>query len=146
MPYKFKTTLTRSRNMQAIRSTNNATTERKIRAHLSQLAIKGWRIRPSSVPGSPDFVFPSVKIALFVDGCFWHSCPRCGHIPKSNVKYWKAKLTRNKIRDRRVNRELRSAGFTVIRYWECALKRDPRKCLNKLLRLLPQGSLGLRAT
>lgn len=122
--------------MRAIKSANNATTERKLRAHFSQLGIRGWRIRLSGLPGCPDFVFPALKIALFVDGCFWHGCPRCGHLPKTNIEYWSTKLARNKIRDRRVNRELRSAGFTVIRYWECAVKRDPRKCLKSLIPLL----------
>ncbi|MGO9210308.1 MAG: very short patch repair endonuclease [Terriglobales bacterium] len=133
MQHQFKTTAARSRNMQAIRSANNATTERRIRAHLAQLGIGGWRIRSSDLPGSPDFVFPAFKIALFTDGCFWHGCPKCGHMPKSNVTYWKEKLRRNKIRDRAVNRQLRSRGFKVVRIWECEVKRNPRKCLQLIL-------------
>jgi DNA mismatch endonuclease, patch repair protein len=136
MPYQFNTTPTRSRNMQAIRSQNNASTERRIRAHLVRVGINGWRIRPVGLPGCPDFVFPAKKIALFIDGCFWHSCPRCGHIPKSNIEYWKAKLARNKSRDRAVNRELRSRGLTVIRLWECEVKRNPTKCLELIARVL----------
>src|ERR1700733_11166202 len=103
MRYQFKETASRRRNMQAIRSTNNGTTERKLRAHLAQLGIVGWRIRPSGLPGRPDFVFPAEKVALFTDGCFWHSCPRCGHTPKTNVGYWRKKLRRNKKRDREIN-------------------------------------------
>jgi DNA mismatch endonuclease (patch repair protein) len=133
MLYRFKTTRARSRNMRAIRSANNATTERKIRAHLAQLGVAGWHLRPLDLPGRPDFVFPKLKIALFTDGCFWHSCPRCGHIPKSNVGYWKKKLQRNRSRDRAVNRELKSRGFTVIRFWECEVKRDARRCLRLML-------------
>src|SRR5664280_383410 len=134
MPYQFKTTPTRSRNMRAIRSANNATTERRIRAHLVQLGIRGWHVRGVELPGCPDFVFPAAKRAIFADGCFWHGCPRCGHTPRSNVGYWKQKIQRNKSRDRAVNRELRSGGFTVIRFWECDLKRNPRKCVRLILR------------
>jgi DNA mismatch endonuclease (patch repair protein) len=136
MPYQFDTTPTRSRNMQAIKSANNATTERRVRAHLSQLGVRGWRIRPVGVPGNPDFVFPVEKVAIFVDGCFWHCCPGCGHIPKSNAEYWKRKLKRNKARDRLVNKHLRSVGFRVIRLWECEIKRNPVKCIQAIVRLL----------
>ena len=136
MPYRFKTTPIRSNNMRAIRSVNNATTERRIRAYFCRLGISGWHIRPIGVPGCPDFVFPAQNLAIFVDGCFWHCCPQCGHIPKSNVSYWKAKLSRNQRRDRAVTRELRACGFTVIRLWECAVKHDPQKCLSLIVREL----------
>jgi DNA mismatch endonuclease, patch repair protein len=144
MRYSFNTTPTRSRNMRAIKSANNRTTERRIRAHLAQLGISGWRIRPTKLPGCPDFIFPAAKIALFVDGCFWHMCPKCGHVPRSNVAYWREKLRRNKARDRAVNRELRSLGFRVIRIWECEVKRNPRKCLQRVLRLVSKSGSGLR--
>lgn len=134
MAFQFKTTAIRSSNMKAIKSGNNASTERRLRAYMVQMGIRGWHLRPSGVPGCPDFIFSAKKIAVFVDGCFWHSCPRCGHMPKSNVKYWKAKLTRNKARDRAVNRELRSGGFTVIRFWECEMKRAPQKCITLIIR------------
>ena len=141
MHYQFKSTPARRRNMRAIRSTNNGTTERRIRAQLVQLGISGWHIRPSSLPGCPDFVFPAAKVALFADGCFWHSCPRCGHVPKTNVGYWKKKLQRNKSRDRAVNRQLRSVGFKVIRFWECDVKLKPQKCLKLILRVLRESPL-----
>lgn len=136
MEYQFKTTAARSRNMRAIRSANNATTERRLRAHLAQVGVAGWHLRCSDLPGCPDFVFPAAKIALFTDGCFWHGCPTCGHIPRSNVGYWKKKLERNRSRDRAVNRTLRSRGFKVIRFWECEVKRNPRKWVRSILRML----------
>jgi DNA mismatch endonuclease (patch repair protein) len=135
MQHRFNTTPGRRRNMQAIRSTNNRTTERRIRAHLAQLGIAGWHIRPSDLPGRPDFVFPAAKVALFTDGCFWHGCPRCGHTPKTNVGYWRKKLQRNKSRDREVNQQLKSLGFEVIRIWECNVKHEPQKCRSLILRL-----------
>ena len=77
--------------------------------------------------GVPDFIFPDSKVAIFIDGCFWHGCPKCGHIPKTNASYWAAKIARNQNRDKKYSKELRSQGFTVIRTWECALKIDSRK-------------------
>lgn len=145
MPYRFKTTPTRSRNMRAIRSVNNATTERKLRAHLVQSSITGWRVRSSDLPGNPDFVFPTAKVAVFTDGCFWHGCPRCGHTPKSNPGYWKEKLRRNKSRDRAVNRKLQALGFKVVRFWECEVRRNPRKCLGLLLRALGKNRASAKA-
>lgn len=136
MPYQFNTTTSRSRNMQAIKSTNNRTTECRIRAHLSNHGIRGWRVRPSNWPGRPDFVFPAARIAVFVDGCFWHGCPKCGHIPKTNVPYWKKKLARNKARDRVVTQDLKSQGFKVIRLWECQVKSNPIRCLESIIRHL----------
>jgi DNA mismatch endonuclease (patch repair protein) len=148
---QFKTTPARSRNMRAIRSSNNATTERKLRAHLVQLGIVGWKMRPPDLPGAPDFVFPGLRTVLFTDGCFWHGCPKCGHTPKSNVGYWKKKLERNKSRDMAINAELRSRGFTVVRIWECEVKQNPRKCLQPILvsavgKRVRKAQNGLRTT
>lgn len=132
----FKPSASRSRNMRAIKSGNNSTTERRLRAHLTQLGISGWSVRPSNLPGRPDFVFLEKRIALFTDGCFWHGCPHCSHRPKTNLEYWNHKLDRNKSRDRAINRELKSHGYKVIRFWECQIRRKPNQCLRRLLRLL----------
>ena len=74
------------------------------------------------LPGRPDFAFPKAKVAVFTDGCFWHGCPRCYTRPKSNRKFWDAKVARNRERDREVSRGLRRKGWRVIRIWEHALK------------------------
>lgn len=66
----------------------------------------------------PDLVFTRVKVAVFVDGCFWHACPQHGHIPGSNSAYWTAKFDTNVDRDRRNDRALRQAGWHVVRIWE----------------------------
>jgi DNA mismatch endonuclease (patch repair protein) len=70
---------------------------------------------------SVDFVFRRERVAIFVDGCFWHGCPRHATMPRGNRAFWKAKLERNKARDHAVTRALRAAGWRVIRIWECAL-------------------------
>jgi len=107
--------------MSLIRSRGNHTTELRMVALLRANGLTGWR-RSESLPGSPDFVWRRERVALFVDGCFWHGCPRHGHTPRSRIAYWAAKLARNAKRDRRISRELRAAGWAVLRVWECALR------------------------
>lgn|SRR5208283_677349 len=124
----------RSRNMRAIKSRSNKTTELRLRALLMRYRIKGWKLHPNSVPGAPDFLLEKLRVAIFVDGCFWHGCPRCGHVPKTNRAYWAAKITRNKSRDLRVTRKLREQGFRVLRIWECQLRISPEKCVSRILR------------
>jgi len=113
---------TRSAIMALVRSTGNASTEQRLVRLFREHGISGWR-RGARLPGSPDFVWRRERIALFVDGCFWHGCPRHGETPRSRVAYWAAKLARNAKRDRAVSRALRAAGWTVLRVWECALTR-----------------------
>lgn len=75
----------------------------------------------------PDFVFPRLKLALFVDGCFWHACPWHCRRPAGNRAFWRAKLARNQTRDRLVTRTLRKAGWRVLRIWEHSLRRATTK-------------------
>src|SRR5713226_984265 len=140
MEYLFKTTLSRSRNMRAIKYANNRTTERRIRAHLVQLGVRGWRLRTAALPGRPDFTFANAKVAVFVDGCFWHGCRRCGHIPRTNRAYWLAKITRNKRRDRAVSKALRTQGYHVLRIRECQLRTNPKQCVGRILSMLNRYS------
>lgn len=126
----------RSRTMRAIRSTFNKTTERRLISLLANGGFRGWRLRPKGIPGTPDFVFVRRRLAVFSDGCFFHGCPDCGHIPKTNVAYWRAKIARNQRRDARVSRKLRSMGYSVIRIWECHLRKRPVWCLKRIERAL----------
>jgi len=103
--------------MSKVRGSGNASTEIKLIALFRQTGIKGWR-RKQRVFGKPDFVFKQAKLAVFVDGCFWHGHPTLGRIPKSNRRFWLEKIAKNKARDRHVNRQLKAAGWTVIRFWE----------------------------
>lgn len=136
MSYVFVTTARRSRNMRAIKASSNATTEQRLRAYLIRHRIAGWKVRARAVPGCPDFFFATERIAVFVDGCFWHGCPRCGHTPKTNRSYWRKKLARNKQRDAQTTRTLRSGGIRVLRLWECQLRDKPSSCLKRLFILL----------
>ena len=120
--------------MGAVRSHGNRSTELMVIAIFRSRGIKGWR-RHQALPGKPDFVFRRERLAVFVDGCFWHGCPSHLRMPASNVAYWNAKLERNMARDRRVNADLRRQGWTVVRIWEHALS-EPKRVAARLLRLL----------
>jgi len=111
--------------MARVRSTGNASTEQRMVAIFRAARITGWR-RHLPLPGKPDFAFPKAKVVVFVDGCFWHGCPRCYRAPKQNAPYWTAKVARNKERDRRQARELRQKGWRVLRLWEHQLKNGGR--------------------
>lgn len=112
---------TRSRYMAAVKSRGNQSTEKEMVRLLREYGLPGWR-RHHPISGTPDFCWPRQKVALFVDGCFWHGCPRCYKTPKSNIWYWKAKVARNRERDHRIDLLLRRGGWRVVRIWECRLQ------------------------
>ena len=120
----------RSEVMSRIRSKGNAATELRMIALMKESGIKGWR-RNSRLMGKPDFVFPKARMALFVDGCFWHGCPKHATRPKQNREFWDTKLARNKARDRDLNRSLKKSGWKVMRIWEHSLK-TPGAFINRL--------------
>ena len=123
----------RSRIMSSIRSTNNKSTERRLRAALASRGVKGWSVRPNGLDGKPDFVFEKKRTVVFVDGCFWHGCKKCRSIPSQNRGYWAPKLRRNKRRDRSVSAKLRRRGWKVIRLWEHELL-DLERCILQITR------------
>lgn len=130
----------RSEVMALIRSHGNKDTEEKLASTLRAARITGWR-RRQPVLGRPDFVFPRARLAVFVDGCFWHGCPKHGRKPTSNLAYWIPKLKRNKERDASVSRQLSRAGWKVIRIWEHQLAHPVlvssriRRALERLRRI-----------
>ncbi len=126
----------RSEVMSRIRGKGNKETELVMIQILRSHHISGWR-RNQAVIGKPDFVFPKQKVALFVDGCFWHGCPKHSNMPRNNRPFWKKKLGQNKDRDKFVSRELRKAGWKVVRVWEHELKY-PDKVAAKLMKQFDQ--------
>lgn len=125
----------RSEVMARIRSRGNCATELRLASLMRRAGIRGWR-RHLSISGRPDFAFKAHRVAVFVDGCFWHCCPKCGNMPKSNAEFWAKKLTTNKRRDQSVNRELRRQGWRVLRIWEHELEAAPERALNRLSSLV----------
>ena len=129
----------RSEVMSRIRGRDNKDTE-LVLAHLFRAnRITGWR-RHRPIFGRPDFVFSRLKVAVFVDGCFWHGCPKHGSRPKQNRKFWETKIARNRARDRKVTRVLRGKGWRVVRIWEHELTK-PERVLARFSRCFRASSL-----
>jgi DNA mismatch endonuclease, patch repair protein len=128
-----------SKNLSAVRGRGNRTTEIRLRLALVRARIRGWNVQPLGLPGNPDFVFFRERIAIFVDGCFWHGCPRCGHIPKTNSPFWQAKIQRNIERDQANIHKLCDSDFRVARIWEHELKSDLAGCVIRIVRLIKQN-------
>ena len=126
----------RSEVMSRIRSAGNRSTEQKLASLFRLHKISGWR-RHYPAFGKPDFVFPAYRIAVFVDGCFWHSCQLDRHcqIPKTRTEWWSNKLERTKRRDREVVRVLRADGWAVARIWEHSLVK-PLSAIRPLQKLI----------
>ena len=112
----------RSEVMSKILGKGNEKTEVRLARLMRAGDIRGWR-RHLPILGKPDFAFRKQKLAIFVDGCFWHGCPRCFRLPKQNRAFWKVKIEGNRKRDRLVNGRLRRLGWKVIRIRECQLKK-----------------------
>lgn len=129
--------------MAKIRSRGNSTTELAMVALLRQSGLSGWRRHPA-LPGRPDFAFKSAHVAVFVDGCFWHGCPKCYRPPEGNRAYWEAKVTRNRHRDSSVAVELRARGWSVLRIWEHSLKsaESRKRTVTRLRRATLRVSAG----
>ena len=132
----------RSEVMSKIRSRGNKDTELALIRLFHRHHITGWR-RHQDVFGRPDFLFRRNRLALFVDGCFWHGCPRCYRRPKSNRKFWDDKIERNRERDRKVSRELRRLGWRVIRIWEHDLVRRGGTVVRKVQTAILRQLTGL---
>jgi DNA mismatch endonuclease (patch repair protein) len=101
-------------------------------------------MHPIGVPGTPDFYFGQVRLAVFVDGCFWHGCRHCCRFPKKNSDYWKQKISRNKLRDKAVNRRLAANAIDVMRLWEHAIsvRGNLTEAVGRISRLVSIGRFG----
>jgi DNA mismatch endonuclease, patch repair protein len=124
---------TRSYVMSRIRG-RDTRPELLLRKALRTRGLAGYRVH-APFPGRPDVAFTKIRLAVFVDGCFWHGCSRCRiPAPRTNRSYWGPKFASNRARDRRNTRALRASGWSVLRFWEHQVFRDPDQCALRVAR------------
>ncbi|HVZ80904.1 MAG TPA: very short patch repair endonuclease [bacterium] len=122
--------------MSAIRAKGTDPEETLI-STLRRSGIRSGRRHLKKLPGRPDLSFLDQRIAVFVNGCYWHRCPYCKKpLPKSHRSFWRKKFEANVERDKRKNRELRKLGWRPIVVWECRLKNDPEKQVARIKKML----------
>ena len=126
--------------MRANRGANTGP-EMRLRQLLREAGYPGYRLHWKKAPGRADIAYPGRKVAVFVNGCFWHRCPNCDlALPKSHVDYWKAKFAANQERDARKTAELEAAGWTVVTVWECRIKHDADGEVKRVVKALSARS------
>ncbi|PIU10228.1 very short patch repair endonuclease [Candidatus Micrarchaeota archaeon CG08_land_8_20_14_0_20_49_17] len=124
----------RSYNMKMIRS-KDTTPELIMRTTLCRLGYRWYRLH-TDLPGHPDIVFAGKNIAVFIDGCFWHHCPICFVRPATRRRFWDKKISQNIQRDRFISSHLKKDGWTVLRFWEHQVRKEPEKCCRIVIRYL----------
>ncbi len=125
--------------MRRVKSKNNKSTEQKLIQLFYENKITGWR-RNYPVKGHPDFVFLKERIAVFVDGDFWHARgheEKPGEQIQTNVSFWSKKLKRNIERDKEVNQALLEIGWLVLRYWDSDVNKNCDGCVKDIMQYLP---------
>jgi DNA mismatch endonuclease, patch repair protein len=120
----------RRRIMAAVRSSNTGP-ELRLRRALYAAGVRGWRCHYKGAPGRPDLAWPALRVAVFVDGAFWHGHPS-RHKQGRSGAYWDEKIARNVERDRQVDAALASLGWTVVRMWDFELARDPEGAVERV--------------
>lgn len=93
---------------------------------------KGYRLNDPKLPGRPDISFRKQKVAIFLDGCFWHGCPEHFRIPDSNTEYWSKKIEANIERRNKVRKVLQDDGYTVLEFFECKVKREFQEVIEEI--------------
>lgn len=124
--------------MSRIRGHGNKDTELALAKLFRANGITGWRRRQKNF-GKPDFTFCREHVVVFVDGCFWHGCPKHSNLPVNNRPFWEKKLSANILRDRLVTKTLRKQGWRVIRIWEHDLSRNATACIRKIKSALAEA-------
>lgn len=119
----------RHRNMSNIRS-RNTKPELLLRKVLWERGLR-YRLK-NDLPGKPDIIFKKYRLAIFVDGCFWHGCPEHYIEPKTRTSFWKSKINGNIERDKKNNSYLADMGWTVLRFWEHEIKNNPHNAADKV--------------
>jgi len=124
----------RKYNMSRIRGKNTGP-EIKLRKLLWTQGVRGYRIH-YKLPGKPDIIFTKKKIAIFIDGCFWHKCPVCFQEPETRKEFWMKKIGSNVNRDLKNTLQLQDEGWTVLRFWEHEIRKTPDNVVEKILQYL----------
>lgn len=124
----------RRRIMAAVRS-GDTTPELRLRKALYATGVRGWRCHYRRAPGKPDLAWPARRVAVFVDGAFWHGHPS-RHRPGRSGDYWDKKIARNVERDRQVDRELEGLGWVVVRIWDFEIQRDLEAVVERVAALV----------
>jgi DNA mismatch endonuclease, patch repair protein len=131
-------------NVSRVMSANkakNTTPEVTLRKALWEYGLRGYRINWKKVPGRPDIAFPGKKIAIFVNGCFWHRCPTCAYtLPKHNTEFWKNKFDKNVSRDNLKKEQLINLGWSVMVVWECEIKKQLDIIVDKIAKQISTTS------
>jgi DNA mismatch endonuclease, patch repair protein len=125
-----------SKVMSSIRA-KNTKPEIALRKALWKNGLQGYRLHWKKVAGRPDIAYPKRKIAIFVNGCYWHRCPHCNpSFPKTNKNFWQKKFQDNAERDQRKNKELKKDGWIVIVVWECQIKDNMNRVIHKIEKII----------
>lgn len=115
-----------------------------VRQMLREMGLPGYRLNWKKAPGRPDIAYPGRRIAIFVNGCFWHRCPYCKlSTPKTHSDFWQQKFDKNVERDRKKVQELEAMGWRTITIWECQLKKEPEKVRELLTIELERPKMGV---
>jgi len=117
----------------------NTGPEIKIRKMLFARDIRGYRIH-FNIPGKPDLVFTKKKIAIFIDGCFWHKCPVCFQEPETRKEFWMKKIQSNVDRDKKVNAQLTDEGWTILRFWEHDVRKNPDAIVKRIAEIIEESN------
>jgi DNA mismatch endonuclease (patch repair protein) len=120
----------------------DTTPELALRRALYAVGVRGWRCHVRALPGNPDLAFTRARVAIFVDGSFWHGHPDV-FTPGKSGAYWDAKIERNRARDHAANTALREAGWAVVRLWDFEVERDPSACAKRVARLVQRRRCSL---
>lgn len=125
-----------SRVMSANRA-KNTSPEVALKKHLKLNGLKGFASHYKGIPGRPDICYKEYRLAIFVNGCYWHRCPYCKpSVPKTHKGFWTKKFKNNKERDRRKQLELRRHDWHSITIWECQIKKDPDRCVKRIKKMI----------
>jgi len=139
VPVSSSEAITKSMKSNKSKGTNP---ELIVRKQLRESGYPGYRLNWKKAPGKPDICYPGKKIAIFVNGCFWHRCPKCNlPLPKSNLDYWKPKFDRNVERDAKEIESLEKGNWTVVVVWECEIKSGPDAYMPRILSSLKGRSV-----